>query len=460
MKEAAAPFSSSAGVFDWIARFITADQGQVIRSLTLDRFEMLTSLAGNPERCAPVIHIAGSKGKGSVTGMITGMLEAWGLRAARYTSPHVSAYQERITLGNRFFDEAVYIAAGETLRGVVESLALPGNPARAYYEEEPPNFFELMTLYFFLVTRLARCDVMVVETGIGGRLDSTNVVDPLVSVITEIEAEHTEVLGTTLAAIAGEKAGIIKKGRPLILMEQEDEALEVFRKAAAEKDSPLIYFPENAEIRDLNVHREGTSFTLSVRNGNLFPAPLELSLGIPGEVQAKNAGLAALAVRSAFPGIGEEAVVRGLKTFSLPARFERIQDDPVLIIDGAHTPVSTRYCTRTFTSLYGRGGILIFGCAARKDARSMAQTLAPEFSRILITTPGGVKMSNPEQVYETFREILAGQSPAGRPAELLLISDTGEAIAKALQLGRETGLPALGIGSFYLAAEIRNAVKK
>jgi dihydrofolate synthase/folylpolyglutamate synthase len=452
------PFTGSADVFEWLSHFIHIDRGQSSKSFRLDRINLLADLAGHPEKCAPAIHIAGSKGKGSVTGMITAMLEKWGRKTARYTSPHVSDFRERITSGNAFFEEPVYITAGEELRTIVRSLDDLKAPLSALFnpdtsEGEAPTFFELMTLYYFLCARIAQNDVLTVETGLGGRLDSTNILDPLVSVITSIELEHTEFLGETIREIAGEKAGIIKPGRPLILMEQEGEALEVFREEAAQKNSPLLYFPEIGEIRDLRFDKAGSSFVLNLKGMEPGFSPMALELPIPGEIQAKNAGLAVLAVKTAFPDITPEAIREGLKGFTLPARFERILDDPPVIIDGAHTPRSTEYCIQTFRSLYGDGGILIFGCAAGKNARSMALILAPHFSQIIITTPGNFKTSYPEQVYDIFKDLINQEN---LKTELLLLKDTPRAIDKALELGKKKGLPVLGIGSFYLAADIRN----
>jgi dihydrofolate synthase/folylpolyglutamate synthase len=466
--ESGTSFTGSSQVFDWLSQFINIDRGQSVKSFRLDRTELLCKIAGHPERSAHSIHVAGSKGKGSVTGMITAILTERGFRVARYTSPHVSEYRERITLGNDFLDEAVYAAAGDELRGLVDSLKDPANPGYGLFngdteEGEEPTFFELLTLYFFLCARCAGCDVMVIETGIGGRLDSTNVVDPLVSVITSIELEHTEFLGETIGDIAREKAGIIKRGRPLVLLDQEAEALEVFKKTVTEKNSPFIYLPEAARITSLIYDKEGTRFFLHLKQGGVTTESLELSVPIPGVIQGKNASLAILAVRAAFPDTDAVTIRKALGGFTLPARFERIRDIPPVIIDGAHTPQSTAYCIETFSSLYGRTGILLFGCAARKDAYTMAKTLAPQFSRIIITTPGNFKVSYPEQVYDIFKTIInddafngACTGREGRKPELIFIKDTDTAIEMALALGRETRLPVLGIGSFYLVAEIRN----
>ncbi|MDR2757965.1 MAG: bifunctional folylpolyglutamate synthase/dihydrofolate synthase [Spirochaetaceae bacterium] len=451
-------FLSSADVFRWLSRFINLEQGQTPNSFRPERMEIMTALAGHPEKSAPVIHVAGSKGKGSVTGMISSVLEEAGLKTARYLSPHVTEYRERITMGDKFFDESLYLEAGNELRAVAETLTDKSkNEYRLFNADngggEGPTFFELLTLYFFLCARQGRCNAMAVETGMGGRLDPTNVVDPLVSVITVIELEHTEFLGNTLAAVAGEKAGIIKPHRPLILAEQSREALEVFTKTADSRESPLWYFPDLAAIKNLKVHQEGTDFTLFFKKPGERAVPLELSIPIPGHVQAKNAGLAVLALKAAFPFIDGDIIRRGLKNFKLPARFERIRDDPPVIIDGAHTPKSVELCVNTFTSLYGTGGVLIFGCAAGKNAEAMARLLLPCFSRVVITTPGTFKVSEPEQVYGIFTRIL--QSQGEEPGSVVFIKETEKAVRFVLDQSREQGLPVLGIGSFYLAAEIR-----
>jgi dihydrofolate synthase/folylpolyglutamate synthase len=230
--------------------------------------EFLAELAGNPHRCAPSIHIAGSKGKGSVTGMLAAMLTEADFRAARYMSPHVVDVRERICLGDAYFSEEVYCACGNELRELTEkTLSASSNPLFDPKTPEgcEPTYFELLTLFFFLCARRANCDLMVVETGMGGRLDSTNILDPLVSVITLIELEHTGFLGNTLEKVAGEKAGIIKQGKPLILAKQSEEALEVFKKKTKEMKSELLYFPEIAQLSDIKINHDGTKFKVILK---------------------------------------------------------------------------------------------------------------------------------------------------------------------------------------------------
>jgi dihydrofolate synthase/folylpolyglutamate synthase len=506
-------FLSSNEVFEWLARFINLERGQKPKSFRIDRMEFLARLSGNPQRCAPSIHIAGSKGKGSVTGMLAAMLTEAGFRAARFMSPHVVDVRERICLGDSYFDEEIYRAAGDELREITEAcLPSASNPLFDPTTEDgcEPTYFELLTLFFFLCARRGSCDVMVVETGMGGRLDSTNILDPLVSVITLIELEHTSFLGNTIAKIAEEKAGIIKNGKPLILAKQREEALEVFREKTKEKNSPLLYLPKIAEISNIKINKTGTDFTVVLENNSHggtaarreieidsrcasqtkgFMPPcdkfssLSLSIPIPGQVQAENAALAISAIKTAFPKIGEDVICKGLGKIKLPARFEKIAEAPPFIIDGAHTPESLALTIETFCSLYGEGGVLIFGCAADKDAAAMAHIAHPHFSKIIITTPGNFKVSNPAETYEAFA-VQAGKE------KTLLVTDTKEAVKEAVEAAKEftqrrkdaknaeissnipripfvppclrvnsfsnkSSLPILATGSFYLVAEIR-----
>jgi len=464
-------FTLSEDVFNWLSGFINLERGQKPKSFRIERMEVLAELADHPERCAPSIHIAGSKGKGSVTSMLSAMLTDAGFRVARYMSPHVTDIRERICLGDLYFNDDIYCSAGDELKNIVEERlpALVKTQSKAASLFSPsvadgcePTFWELLTLLFFLCARKAKCNVMVVETGMGGRLDSTNVLDPLVSVITLIELEHTSFLGDTIEAVATEKAGIIKKGKPLVLAKQCDEALNVFKEKSLEKNSPLIYFPQTAELSNVKITTKGTDFTLSFNTDKniAHTSPLSLSIPISGKVQAENASLAIAALKIAFPQISEKAICGGLKKLKIPARFEKMTgaDMPPFIIDGAHTPESLTLCIETFCLLYGESGVLLFGCAADKNSAAMAEIACPHFAKIFITTPGTFKASDPDKVYETFAEI------AGRE-KTTLVKDTQEAVRQAVLFAKESsrgaeaqrseGMPILGTGSFYLVAEIR-----
>jgi len=464
-------FTLSEDVFSWVSGFINLERGQKPKSFRIERMEVLAELADHPEHCAPSIHIAGSKGKGSVTSMLSAMLTTAGFRVARYMSPHVTDIRERICLGDLYFSDDIYCSAGDELKNIVEerlpTLVKTQSKAASLFSPTAddgcePTFWELLTLLFFLCARKAKCDVMVVETGMGGRLDSTNVLDPLVSIITLIELEHTNFLGNTIEAVATEKAGIIKKGKPLILAKQCDEALNVFKEKSQEKNSPLIYFPQTCNLSDVKITTQDTDFTLSFNTDKniTHTSPLSLSIPIPGKVQAENASLAIAALKIAFPQIGENAIRGGLKNLKIPARFEKMTgiDAPPFIIDGAHTPESLALCIETFCLLYGEDGVLLFGCAADKDSAAMAKMACPHFAKIFITTPGTFKASDPAKVYETFAEIAGWEKTT-------LVKDTQEAVRQAVLFARDShkgkkaqngkGIPILGTGSFYLAAEIR-----
>ena len=435
---------TSGELYSWLCSFISLERGLGGRPSSaaeehfkLDRIKALAELAGHPEVCAPVIHIAGSKGKGSVTAMAAAILEEGGIKTARYMSPHVSDWRERISRGDgSFFPEAVYSAAGEELQaihkkycGINVETSAKSDRTKAVGQCSPqetsvePTFFELLTMLFFLCARLEQCKAMVVETGLGGRLDATNIVSPLVSVITAIEKEHTEYLGNTLAEIAKEKAGIIKKNRPVVSAAQQQEVLAVLKQRASEQNAPFVLIEENVDISGLE---------------------------LTGKIYTYNAALAMEAVRLSFPGIGKTYIEKGLKSVTLPARFEKLKSDPPFIIDGAHTPLSVKLCTETFCELYGKGGILLFGCAADKNAAPMAEIFIPCFSYCIITGIGSFRASDPAAVYEAFCSVKGSEQ-----SKIVLIPDTGKAIEETLKLCTEKNLPALGAGSFYLAAEIR-----
>jgi dihydrofolate synthase/folylpolyglutamate synthase len=464
-------FSSAEAVFAYLDRFISADVWAIPKCMRAERLRLLAEAGGHPERCAPAFHVAGSKGKGSVTGMIAAALDAAGWRVMWYASPHVADARERIMRGRGFLDEAVYTACGEEVKALCDRLCDPARPEyRLFHGNEkngyPPTYFELLTFFFFFCARNAGAEVQVVETGLGGRFDPTNVVDPLVSVISVIELEHTAFLGNTLAEIAFEKAGIIKPGKPVVLAEQQAEALPVFQKVAKEKNAPLFYLPDLVSIEDIRVSDRGTRFTLVPKDRAVFPKTVELSIGIPGAVQAKNAALAVAALKVAALGlpsgtayrvaeIGDDVIAAALGSFSLPARFEKIADDPPVVIDGAHTALSVELAVREWAALYGEGGVLLFGCAKDKNVQAMARALLPHFSHIVITAPGSYKASRPQAVFDVFTEEAARINPS---CTITLISGTQDAVDAALAESRARNAPFFCTGSFYLAAEARERV--
>jgi dihydrofolate synthase/folylpolyglutamate synthase len=457
-----AHFFSAEAVFSYLDRFISTDVWAIPKHLRAERLALLAEAGGHPERCAPAFHVAGSKGKGSVTGMLSAVLDAAGWRVVWYMSPHVADVRERIMLGKGFLDEAVYTACGEETEALQKRLCDPANAEYRLFQGKdencyPPTYFELLTFYSFFCARMAGANMQVVETGMGGRFDPTNVIDPLVSMISVIELEHTAFLGNTLAEIAFEKAGIIKPGKPVVLAEQHAEVLPVFQKAAKERNAPLYYLPDLVAVENVRVSGAGTRFTLVPKNRAVFPNEMELGIGIPGAVQAKNAALAVAALKVVMPEIGDDVIKTALGTFSLPARFEKIADDPLVVIDGAHTTLSVELAIREWTALYGDGGVLLFGCAEDKNVTAMARALLPYFSSITITTPGSYKVSYPANVFDVFTAEAVQLNPS---CKITLVTETQEAVGIMVAEARTKNLPLFCTGSFYLAAEVRGQIMR
>jgi dihydrofolate synthase/folylpolyglutamate synthase len=438
------PISSSEELFAWIEGFTNLERSGVqfsARAYQLERMRRLLQRFDNPQGAFRSAHIAGSKGKGSTAALLAWSLQAAGHRTGLYTSPHVESYLERFAvLEDDRLDSApgLLLELGRRLHQDIEGL-----PGEFFERHGPPTTFELLTLLAFCLFRELGCPWAVLETGIGGRLDATNTVSPEVCLITPIEREHTDVLGETLAAIAREKAGIIKPGVPVYSAPQDGEARDVLRAAARERGSPIVFLDEELESLDSRYGLGGTEVALSFRG----EPERRYTLSLIGDFQAENAALVDLAARRTL-GLGEEALRRGLRSARLPARMELLSREPPVVVDGAHTPRSAARVLAVFRALFGAGGVLLFGAARGKKTAEMAAILAPAFERIVITAPGSFKESEPEEVH---RQFLAYQ-----PA-VHLEPRTAEAFALALRL-TEGRRPLLVLGSFYLAGEVRRVL--
>jgi len=437
-------FSSADGVYEYLNRFLNFERKLEPTEYRLDRMRALHELHGRPDRAFRVVHVAGSKGKGSTSAMIASVIGRSHGPVGLFTSPHLLSFTERIMVDGRPVDTAILCACAERLAAAMDGLGPEDFPGG-----ENPTYFELLTLLGFLCFREAGCAWAVIEVGLGGRLDSTNVVEPEACVITPIELEHTELLGNTIAAIAGEKAGIMKPGVPVFTSATRPEALAVFRETAARLGSPLTVLGEAALLSELSIGREGTSVT--VRFGKPVGGCGEIRLRTPmiGAVQAQNAALAAMTTLSL--GFTEADTIAGIARAVLRARFEIVPSMPPVVLDGAHTADSIRACADDFRRIFPGGGLLLFGCAKDKNPAAMAAELAVSFDRVLITRPGTFKESDPPAMARAFTE-------AGMAVELL--EDTAEAIAAARSRSRETGLPLLVTGSFYLCAEAARLLEK
>jgi dihydrofolate synthase/folylpolyglutamate synthase len=431
-------FSSAGEVFSWLESFSNFEKNAFsLRNFRLDRMEALLEHFGRPHTAYRSLHIAGSKGKGSTAAFLASVLRTAGFKTGLYTSPHLVSYKERISLAGEEIAAEVFIRQGALLRSKIESLDASGFPGG-----ECPTTFELLSCLGFLVFRSLGCEWVVLETGMGGRLDATNVTLPRAVVLTPIELEHTEYLGATIAAIAGEKAGIIKQGIPVFVSPQPVEALEVFRGAAAEKGCRLLYVPECFKSIACTTDTGGA-------RASLHPAdrekPVNLRLRLRGEVQAENAALAFLVIRNVLPEIPEELVIQGLEAADIPGRFQKLEDSPPVFVDGSHTPLSVTRLLRSFQEMYPKPDTLILGIVGGKRCGEIAAILCPAFRRVIVTTPGTFKASDPRRLHET---CLAYN------ANTVLVPDPAEAFAAAKKGLPDSGCSILITGSFYLAGEI------
>jgi dihydrofolate synthase/folylpolyglutamate synthase len=340
-------------------------------------------------------------------------------------------------------DEDILVRAMDDVLPLVDGL-----PPEAFHGGELPTYFELTTLVGFQAFRMAGCDAAVIETGLGGRLDSTNIVDSAASVITPIELEHTEWLGDSIAKIAFEKAGIIKAGRPCILASQPPEAREVFEAACRERGSPLVSVGEAARVDRVGLDRQGTQAMIAIEGGGLLSRPSPYRSPMVGSVQAENMALAILAARVIEPGLDPETARLGLSRAGLPARFQILGTEPPVVLDGAHTPNSIRLCLESFNRLFPGPADLLFACAHDKHHGEMAAILKDRFEEVTITRPGRFKPSEPEAVALSFG---LGE---GR---CRLIDETAEALAEARARAAARGRPLLVAGSFYLCSEAASA---
>jgi dihydrofolate synthase / folylpolyglutamate synthase len=432
----------SDAVYSRLLRYVNVERGQKT-VFKLDRMLELCSLLGNPQDAYRSIHVAGSKGKGSVSIMIARILEAGGRRVGLYTSPHILRWKERITLAGDEMPEEVLVSAAEEALSLLE-----GKSPADFPGDELPTYFELTTLIAFCAFRRIGCEDAVIETGLGGRLDSTNVVFPAASVITPIELEHTEWLGDTIPKIAAEKAGIIKAGRPCFISRQKPEAARIFVERSRELQSLLRETPRLVSVSELAIDPAGTRARIAFKGDsplkNRFPSGVEVHTPMIGRIQSENMALALLAAGELDKGIGAVAAMQGLSKASLPARFEVVSLDPPIVLDGAHTPDSIRLSLESFNSLFCGPAILLFACAEDKKSDDMAAILAPRFDRIILTRPGSFKKGDLPAVERGF-------TAAG--AAYRAIEDYQAAITLAIKESQELARPLLIAGSFYLCAE-------
>jgi dihydrofolate synthase/folylpolyglutamate synthase len=349
------------------------------------------------------IHVAGTNGKGSVCAMIESILRASGVRTGLFTSPHLVQFRERIQVGGAEIGEDAVADGLTRIRALSESW------------ERPSTFFEITTALGLLHFQQAGVEVAVMETGLGGRLDATNVIAPLISVLTPIDVDHEQYLGRQLAEIAIEKAGIIKPGRPAISGPQPEDVLQVLAHVSVERDSQF----------------------------HLVLSPLTgVPLALAGDYQRWNAALAVHALDAADLTVSNEALVRGLATVRWPGRFQRMEEDQI-ILDGAHNPAAARQLGRTWAETYGEEkATVILGIMQDKDVPGICTALAPAAKRLI-----AVRVRNPRSA--SAEDVLAAILELAPCCE----SFTAQTLEDALEIAEGFPERILITGSLFLVGE-------
>ncbi|MGN0906582.1 MAG: bifunctional folylpolyglutamate synthase/dihydrofolate synthase [Bullifex sp.] len=435
-------FTDFSQVTEYLDSFTYSDRSSapgLIRNARLERMENLLRHLGNPERSFRSIHLAGSKGKGSTATFISVLLEAAGHKTGLYLSPHLSDYRERFTLAGRFFDDRFLLSTAEELRRKVSSFS---NPAEL--GPEKPSTFELYTAYAYMLFEKSGCEYAVVETGLGGRLDATNTLSSIASVITPIELEHTAVLGNTLSLIAGEKSRIIKDGQDVFSANQADEALEVIRNEAVNRKCTLHCFADMVTAFTTETSMCGEHLKFTSAGGRDF----DLKLSVYGRKQAENAALAILIAE--HMGFLTEAGLSAVEKTVLPGRFQIMSvNGKALVLDVAHTVNSLTDTVRTFRTLWPQGGTCIFASVSGKDIEHMSHIISASFEKVIITRPGTYKKSDITGIYRLMSSDMCDN-------DIYMIDDNRKAIEKTLSFPG----PFLITGSFYLAGELLPLLKE
>jgi len=331
----------------------------------IDRMRLFTAALGHPERAVPCVHVAGTNGKGSVCAMLEGIFRAAGWRTGLYTSPHLVRLGERVQVDRRILTEAEISTYVAELQPVADRLAAAGGV------DDRPSFFEFMTAMAFLQFARQHCDISIIEVGLGGRLDATNVVQPEVSVITSIGLDHTEMLGDTVEQIAAEKAGIIKPGRPVVLGRLPADAERIIREIAARAGSPVV--------------------TVAEKYGDdLARTPLT---NCEGDYQRWNAATAAVAA-GLFParwGLGADVVARALGQVDWPGRWQRMRvGGRLVILDSSHNPEAAAVLDANLRRLRaetGRSPLVVTGVLGAARARPLLEVICRHAGELHLVVP-------------------------------------------------------------------------
>ena len=412
----------------------------------LERMSLLMERLGNAHLTTPTVHIAGTKGKGSTSAMTAAILAASGRKVGLYTSPHLHSATERIRINGQPIAEREFAQVVASIWQTVDDVGANGGYGGV-------TTFEAMTAMAFVHFRQIQADFQVMEVGLGGRLDSTNIVAPQVCAITSISLDHTATLGDTIAKIAYEKAGIIKSGAPVVVAPQPAEAMAVIADIAERRGAPMLSVADRFAWRKRSAGRSAQAFTLTTPN-----AAYELETPLLGDYQMENAATAvAIAETLAAQGVELDAaaIAQGIRNVHWPARLQILstpeEGGRLLVVDGAHNPYSMQRLVETLPQYFPyKRLILIFGALSGHSAAGMLSALAPLSPLLLATHSRHPRSASGASV---------AQAAAELGIEVVFTSENvGEATRRALQIADENDL-VLGTGSLSVAAEITEEIQ-
>ena len=413
-------------------------------TFSLERMELLLKGLKDPHKKLTAVHVAGTKGKGSTCTMLAEMLRANGYRVGLYTSPHVMDIRERICINGRMISEAATTRLVRAAAPVVKRM-----------QDDPPTFFEILTALAFMHFVNEKVDFAVIETGLGGRLDSTNVLEPEAVGISSISLDHQQQLGITLGKIAEEKAGIFKEGVPAVSVMQEGEAMRVLRREANRVGSPIRFTGDEIDYSC----RFESSRTWGPHNRICLTTSTSrfehLRVPLLGEHQALNCGLALSlldCLKTRGFEIDDERAMAGLAKTTLPGRMELIWNDPRVLVDGAHNAASIRALIQaTGQHIPYDSMVVIFGCCEDKDVDGMLRELQYGADKVVFTRVNSPRAMFPDDLAARYTEI------CGKMCQ------TAMTLGEALRIAR----PAVGnedlicvTGSFYLVGEAKERFAK
>ena len=408
--------------------------------LSLHRIILLLNQLHNPEKELQVIHVAGTNGKGSVCRYISSILTAEGYQVGLFTSPHLESVRERICINNKKISKNDFSQYISTIKDAVDHLEK---------KESHPTYFEICTVLGFLFFKEKKVDYAIIEVGLGGRYDATNVVSPLVTVITNISYDHQHILGETLEEIAFEKAGIIKNNVPVITGVQ-GKALEVIQKSARKHHAPLIMVQNNiSTIKESNLE-----FQIIKIQGNMDSYVLETNE--IGGYQKQNLSIAIhsieqLQMNGVF--VSQESILKGVKSMVHPGRMKMVHDKPIVFIDGAHNPDGIKELRNTVLSLFpSKKIILIFGVLKDKNIHEMIKEIQ-EITKSMILT----KSTNSRAVNQ--KELFKLVSPFFSEKNIFLTDTVDQAIKKSLDISKQDDVIII-TGSLYTVQEVITFFKK